>query len=67
MKTVTYSELPEGHKEALREFYQTYNGLNDYEFGMLFNEHFRCTHSMVGNRWEFTFTDEEYTLFVLRW
>ena len=69
MKTVRYSDLPDAHKEAIRDFYYSNRLLwNEDKFGELFNEYFKCMHYQgIDGVWYFTFTDENYTWFMLRW
>ena len=67
MKTVRYRDLSDAHKEAIRDFYYSNNGLDEDTFGELFNEYFKCKHFQGIGCWHFTFTDENYTWFMLRW
>ena len=69
MKTIRYRDLSDAHKAAIRDFYYSNkNALDADAFGELFNEYFKCKHCMsIDGGWHFTFTDENYTWFLLRW
>ena len=68
MKNVRYRDLSDAHKEAIRDFYASNYEFDEDKFGELFNEYFKCMHYQgIDGYWYFTFTDENYTWFMLRW